>query len=222
MKNLRQKIESLSLNFAKEMTILAIINIVLLALFIGLFFINISIVLNIGVLIVIVIFNIFYLNRYNGMILEKEKKLDHEFIEIFSYLRIYLYNQETVYTSLKNIKEFASSKMKERLDQLLADIDEDKTVQPFISFARLFQNKVIEEVMISLYEMVNSGNKDIYLNQFVKVFEDFKTRNEEEAEEKRYRKFDTLNMLSVVGSGYIMIVLSLTIISLLGEATNGF
>ena len=112
--------------------------------------------------------------------------------------------------------------MKERLDQLLADIDEDKTVQPFISFARLFQNKVIEEVMISLYEMVNSGNKDIYLNQFVKVFEDFKTRNEQEAEEKRYRKFDTLNMLSVVGSGYIMIVLSLTIISLLGEATNGF
>ncbi len=222
MKNLRQKIESLSLNFAKEMTILAIINVVLLALFIGLFFINISIVLNIGVLIVIVIFNIFYLNRYNGMILEKEKKLDHEFIEIFSYLRIYLYNQETVYTSLKNIKEFASSKMKERLDQLLADIDEDKTVQPFISFARLFQNKVIEEVMISLYEMVNSGNKDIYLNQFVKVFEDFKTRNEQEAEEKRYRKFDTLNMLSVVGSGYIMIVLSLTIISLLGEATNGF
>ena len=222
MKNLRQKIESLSLNFAKEMTILAIINVVLLALFIGLFFINISIVLNIGVLIVIVIFNIFYLNRYNGMILEKVKKLDHEFIEIFSYLRIYLYNQETVYTSLKNIKEFASSKMKERLDQLLADIDEDKTVQPFISFARLFQNKVIEEVMISLYEMVNSGNKDIYLNQFVKVFEDFKTRNEQEAEEKRYRKFDTLNMLSVVGSGYIMIVLSLTIISLLGEATNGF
>lgn len=222
MKNLRQKIESLSLNFAKEMTILAIINVVLLALFIGLFFINISIVLNIGVLIVIVIFNIFYLNRYNGMILEKEKKLDHEFIEIFSYLRIYLYNQETVYTSLKNIKEFASSKMKERLDQLLADIDEDKTVQPFISFARLFQNKVIEEVMISLYEMVNSGNKDIYLNQFVKVFEDFKTRNEQEAEEKRYRKFDTLNMLSVVGSGYITIVLSLTIISLLGEATNGF
>ena len=115
-----------------------------------------------------------------------------------------------------------SLKMKDRIEQLLSDIDEDKTVQPFITFARLFQNKVIEEVMIALYEMINSGNKDIYLNQFVKVFEDFKTRNKQEAEEKRYRKFDTLNMLSVVGSGYIMIVLSLTIISLLGEATNGF
>lgn len=222
MKNLRQKIESLSLNFAKEMSILAVVNALLIGALIAMFFINLSILVIIAIGVTIVVFNLFYLNRYNTMILNKEKKLDNEFIEIFSYLRIYLYNEETVYTSLKNISEFASPKMKERLEQLLSDIDDDKTVQPFITFARLFQNKVIEEVMIALYEMVNSGNKDIYLNQFIKVFEDFKTRNEEENEEKRYRKFDTLNMLSIVGSGYIMVILALCIVSLLGEATNGF
>ena len=222
MKNLRQKIESLSLNFAKEMSILAVVNVLLIAALIAMFFINLSILVIIGIAITIVAFNLFYLNRYNTMILNKEKKLDNEFIEIFSYLRIYLYNEETVYSALKNISEFASSKMKDRIEQLLSDIDEDKTVQPFITFARLFQNKVIEEVMIALYEMVNSGNKDIYLNQFIKVFEDFKTRSENENEEKRYRKFDTLNMLSVVGSGYIMVILALCIVTLLGEATNGF
>lgn len=222
MKNLRQKIESLSLNFTKEISILVIINVILVALAVVMFFINLSILAIVAIIVTIVVFNIFYLNRYNTMILNKEKKLDNEFIEVFSYLRIYLYNEETVYTSLKNISEFASPKMKERIEQLLSDIDEDKTVQPFITFARLFKNKVIEEVMIALYEMVNSGNKDIYLNQFIKVFEDFKTRNENENEEKRYRKFDTLNMLSIVGSGYIMIILALCIVKLLGEATNGF
>ena len=222
MKNLRQKIESLSLNFAKEMSILAVVNVLLIAALIAMFFINLSILVIIGIAITIVAFNLFYLNRYNTMILNKEKKLDNEFIEIFSYLRIYLYNEETVYSALKNICEFASPKMKDRIEQLLSDIDEDKTVHPFITFARLFQNKVIEEVMIALYEMVNSGNKDIYLNQFIKVFEDFKTRSENENEEKRYRKFDTLNMLSVVGSGYIMVILALCIVTLLGEATNGF
>ena len=222
MKNLRQKIESLSLNFTKEIGILVIINVILVALAVVMFFINLSILAIVAIIVTIVVFNIFYLNRYNTMILNEEKKLDNEFIEVFSYLRIYLYNEETVYTSLKNISEFASPKMKERIEQLLSDIDEDKTVQPFITFARLFKNKVIEEVMIALYEMVNSGNKDIYLNQFIKVFEDFKTRNENENEEKRYRKFDTLNMLSIIGSGYIMIILALCIVKLLGEATNGF
>lgn len=222
MKNLRQKIESLSLNFTKEISILVIINVILVALAVVMFFINLSILAIVAIIVTIVVFNIFYLNRYNTMILNKEKKLDNEFIEVFSYLRIYLYNEETVYTSLKNISEFASPKMKERIEQLLSDIDDDKTVQPFITFARLFKNKVIEEVMIALYEMVNSGNKDIYLNQFIKVFEDFKTRNENENEEKRYRKFDTLNMLSIIGSGYIMIILALCIVKLLGEATNGF
>lgn len=219
---LKTKIEELNLNYKKEMSVLFLVDLILIAFGISLIFLKISIIFTSGCLLGALLFSFYYLNRYNTMLNEREKKLDNEFIEIFSYLRIYLYNEETVYTALKNIKEFASERMIERLDTLLSDIDNDKSIQPFLTFAKLFKNKVIEEVMISLYEMVEGGNKDIYLNQFIKIFEDFKNRTETEEEEKRYRKFDTINMLSILGSGYIMIVLSLCVISLLGEATNGF
>lgn len=220
--NLKRKIEELNLNYKKEISILFLIDLFLIAIGIALMFLKMSILFTAGCILGAMLFSFYYLNRYKVMLDEREKKLDNEFIEIFSYLRIYLYNEETVYTALKNIKEFASERMIERLDTLLSDIDNDKSIQPFLTFAKLFKNKVIEEVMISLYEMVEGGNKDIYLNQFIKIFEDFKNRTETEEEEKRYRKFDTINMLSILGSGYIMIILSLCVISLLGEATNGF
>lgn len=222
MKKIKNLIEGLNLNYKKEIGILLAIDIFLILGLVGILFLNISFIFIAIYALMIPIFNYYYLNRYQVLKHKKELKLDNEFIELFSYIRIYLFNQETVYTSLKNILEFSSPKMKERIEGLLGSIDEDKTIQPFIDFARLFQNKLIEEVMISLYEMVNTGNSELYLNQFIKVFEDFKNRYEKDKETKRYDKFDRYNMLSLVGSGMIMIILSLAVISLVGEVSNGF
>ena len=222
MNKLKEKIAKLSLNFQKEMLTLGIIDFILLALGVALYFFNISYLVIILVFLGIIVFSFYYLNRYDSMLLKKELALDDEFIEIFSYLKIYIANKESVYKALTNIKEFASPRMLERLDDLTNEIDNDKTIQPFINFARKFKNKVIEEVMIALFELINNGNNEAYLNQFIKIFEDFKNRRENEDKDKRFRLFDTINMMSLVGSGYIMIILSFCVIQLLGEATNGF
>ena len=222
MNKLKEKISKLNLNFQKEMLTLGIIDFILLALGVALYFFNISYLVIILVFLGIIVFSFYYLNRYDSMLLKKELALDDEFIEIFSYLKIYIANKESVYKALTNIKEFASPRMLERLDDLTNEIDNDKTIQPFINFARKFKNKVIEEVMIALFELINNGNNEAYLNQFIKIFEDFKNRRENEDKDKRFRLFDTINMMSLVGSGYIMIILSFCVIQLLGEATNGF
>lgn len=222
MNKLKEKIAKLNLNFQKEMLTLGIIDFILLAFGVALYFFNISYLVIILVFLGIIVFSFYYLNRYDSMLLKKELALDDEFIEIFSYLKIYIANKESVYKALTNIKAFASPRMLERLDDLTNEIDNDKTIQPFINFARKFKNKVIEEVMIALFELINNGNNEAYLNQFIKIFEDFKNRRENEDKDKRFRLFDTINMMSLVGSGYIMIILSFCVIQLLGEATNGF
>lgn len=222
LNSLKMKIESLNLNYKKEITVLGIINALLLVLLIVVVILKPSIVFIAGIVFMDLVFNYYYLNRYNQMLRKREFKLNLEFIEVFSYLRIYLYNNETVYIALKTINDFASSLMKERIDTLLLEIDSDKSVSPFMNFASKFSNKTIEEVMISLYEITNSGNSDLYLNQFVKNFEDFKNRIEQNEENKRIKYFETINMLSIVGSGLIIIVLALSVVSLLGEITSGF
>lgn len=220
--SIKSKIESLNLNYKKEMLILGVANFFLVVVLGLIIYFKPSIIFISGILIMICGFNYYYLNRYNQLLRKREFKLNLEFIEVFSYLRIYLYNDETVYAALKAINDFSSNLMKERIDNLLEEIDNDKSIKPFMNFASKFSNKTIEEVMISLYEIINSGNSDLYLNQFVKNFEDFKNRIEQNEEHKRIKYFETINMLSIVGSGLIIVVLALSVVSLLGEITNGF
>ena len=221
MQKLKSKIESLNLDFSKEMMKLGAINLILIVgiVVLSIFKFNvIAISLLLGAL---VIFNYFFLTRYSKIEKEKKVKLDESFIEVFSFLRIYLSNKETVYHSLNEVRAFADEEMNTKLELLINQIDEDKSIKPYIDFASSFSDKVIEEVMIALYEITNSGSSDIYLNQFNKIFEELKTRIENEKSYKRIRFFENLNIFSVVGSGMIMIILSFCVISLLGGIING-
>ena len=221
MQKLKNKIESLNLDFSKEMIKLGICNLVLIALILAISIIKFNIIavsLLVGILI---IFNYYFLSRYSKIEKDKKVKLDESFIEVFSFLRIYLSNKETVYHSLNEVRAFADEEMNTKLELLINQIDEDKSIKPYIDFACSFSDKVIEEVMIALYEITNSGSSDIYLNQFNKIFEELKTRIENEKSYKRIRFFENLNIFSVVGSGMIMIILSFCVISLLGGIING-
>ena len=221
MQKLKNKIESLNLDFSKEMIKLGICNLVLIALILAISILKFNIIAVSLLGGVLIIFNYYFLSRYSKIEKDKKVKLDESFIEVFSFLRIYLSNKETVYHSLNEVRAFADEEMNTKLELLINQIDEDKSIKPYIDFACSFSDKVIEEVMIALYEITNSGSSDIYLNQFNKIFEELKTRIENEKSYKRIRFFENLNIFSVVGSGMIMIILSFCVISLLGGIING-
>ncbi len=221
MQKLRNKIESLNLDFSKEMIKLALLNLVLIIALVVVTIFKFNVITLSLLAGALVIFNYYFLTRYSKIEKEKKVKLDESFIEVFSFLRIYLSNKETVYHSLNEVKAFADEEMNSKLELLISQIDEDKSIKPYIDFAASFSDKVIEEVMIALYEITNSGSSDIYLNQFNKIFEELKTRIENEKSYKRVKFFENLNIFSVVGSGMIMIILSFCVISLLGGIING-
>ena len=221
MQNLKSKIESLNLDFNKEMMKIASINLVLIVATVALSIFNFNIIAISLLIGAIFIFDYLFLSRYSKIEKERKIKLDESFIEVFSFLRIYLSNKETVYQSLNQVKAFADPTLEEKLNTLINQIDEDKSIKPYIEFASIFHDKVIEEVMIALYEITNSGSSDMYLNQFNKIFEELKTRIENDKSYKRVKFFENLNIFSVVGSGIIMITLSLCVISLLGGMING-
>lgn len=217
MKKLKNKIKDLGLNFNKEITIFFIGFFLILSSFIlSILFIKSSLV-SIAFLICLLVFSFAYFYRYSLMEENNKSKSVGLFIEYFSYFRIYIFNGESVYTSLEKTLEFADNKIKPLVEGLIAEINEDKSINPFMRFAKNFDNKLIEEIMISIYEMVENGTNPNYINQFTTLFENFKMRINKENEEKRNEKFDRYTMSSLAGSGVIMIILVYGIINLIGE-----
>ena len=223
MKNLKARINNLGLNYNREILKVTLPSIFLLIVGVITFILlknYIYFLICIGIAIGF-IFMFFY--RYHLYEKEKNEKEITEFIELFSYLRIYISNRENVYVAINEIKEFASNETKERIERLLEDIDTNKTIAPFMKFAKYYNNRIIGEVMISLYESIDEGSNSLYINQFIKVFEEFKNNRAIDSKAKRYKSFDIFSTLSLLGSGVLMIILVIGVINLLGGMTeNGF
>ena len=171
MKKFKEKIEKLNLDLKKEVTLLSSLTLISFVLaFLIYYFTNNLVLLSFGL---IVSLGVIYclLKRYDYMVENRRKHLEMEFIEVFSYLRIYLSNKESVYRSLKQASEYTSIEMKREISKFLDRIDEDKSILPFIEFGNSFKNKVIEEVMISLYQMIDGGFTENYLTQFISLFD---------------------------------------------------
>lgn len=217
MKNIRDKIELLGYNFKNELLLFAIPEgVAFLASIILAILFRSVLVVGLGLIFMaIYLFSFYY--KYSKKRQEIDRSSIDAFINYFGFFRIYIANGESVYLALNKTLEFASDNIKPYIEGLIAEIDKDKTIQPFIRFAANFKMKLIEDIMISIYEMVENGNNLNYINQFTTIFENFKLRINKANSETRFNRFDTFITSSLIGSAIIMIILVYGIINLIGE-----
>ena len=217
MKKLKEKINFLNKNYKTEITRLLIIDFLICVSFIFLVIYSKNLLILIYFFWILVVFNFFYLTRYQRIINKNNANLINDFINTFSYFRIYISNNMNAYNAFKEVSKYSSPFIKTKLLVLLDEIDEDKSLKPYMNFAKNFNNKKVEEVMIAIYEMVNEGISENYLNQFTSVFTSFKARVEKTNQEKRFSKFNLINAMSMGGMMLIMILIMLSIVNMVGE-----
>jgi len=218
MKKLKNRIERLGFSYRKEVGVyLTLIIIVLFLGVCGFAFLKKEIYLLLGLMVMGVV-TILYYQRYVLKEIEIKKHRINDFINYFSFLRIYILNGESVYTAIIKTLDFADESLKPYVEDLISQINEDKSINPYMKFAKNFDNKLVDEIMISVYEMVDNGSNLSYINQFTTLFENFKLRINKENEDKRIESFGRYVSTSLLGSGMIMIILVFGIVNLVGEA----
>ena len=220
MKKFKSKLQFLHLDFKRE--ILKIISISLGIIACGLVpaiilksFLYIGIGVGISLIIVVMLFAD-YDNRIDVI---KRDNMD-EFVNLFSFFRIYIKNGFNVYSSLKEITYFASPALKEMLDKLIEDIDNDKTVQPFVRFAKNFDEIIVEEMMISIYQMIDDGEQSNYLNQFETIFDKFSDLLVEKNLKRKDSSLNSLSSAPLIGSCFLIIMITIGIIGIMGDLMN--
>ena len=67
----------------------------------------------------------------------------NEFISVFTYFKIYLKNGLTVYDSLLEVRQYCSPRMYSQIDILINEIDDDKSILPYMNFAKKFNHNVV-------------------------------------------------------------------------------
>lgn len=221
MQKIREKMIYLNLSPKKEFIKLVVIDSVL-SILSAILFLTTRAIFYLGVLLSFtLLFSIFYLTRYGSQI-DKENALNlEEFSNLFAYFKIYIHNGYNVYSALKEISKFANKSLKRLLDTLINEINNDKSIEPFVKFAKKFNEIIVEEIMLTIYQMVDDGINSEHLIQFELIFDKFSELMYQRNLKAKDSKLATISSGCLVASSYLMIVLTIGIISVIGDLING-
>lgn len=166
------------------------------------------------------IVNYLFFNSYLARKREILKDRENELITMISYFQFFISNSYNVYQAFKSLIPYSSPWMEEQILSLINEIDNDKSVKPFMNFANKFSNKVAGNVMLSIYQMVDEGENNVHMLQFESLFQQLsKDLNEQRIDEKD-RSMSSISSLPLIGAGAITVLLTFGIISVMGEMIN--
>ena len=164
---------------------------------------------------VIFVFDLAFLGRYSRQINDINTKNLQEFAVIFGYFRIFIRNGYSVYSALKEIINFANPRLKKLLKELVSEIDDDKTVQPFVKFAKQFNEIIVEEMMISIYQMIDQGENSDQLTHCNIIFDEVSKNRNKGIVEQKEKSLSNMSVFPLAGAGLITIALTISTLTIL-------
>ena len=125
-----------------------------------------------------------------------------------------------MYKSFELLVPYSSEWMKGNIETLLREIDNDKTVQPFINFASKFKALIIESVLISIYQMVEQGESNYASNEFSVLFQQLSRSHQLEKIQNKEQSFEIVNSFPLIGAAMLTVIITFCIISIMGDIIN--
>lgn len=218
--NLKASIQSLGLNYKKEILLYFVIIFALFATGVAFYILYPSLFIIIVCLSIILAASIAYFYRYTILKRKQEEEHNQEFVNMLSYFQNYLSYGHNVYQAFLKTSYICDSWMREKLNEFLSEIDNDKTILPFLKFAELFTLSDARNAMISIYQMVDSGSDFNELAKFNYIFSQMMSNKTQFKKEQKRKSLDSYMVLPLICSGFIMILIIIGVVSTLGEFSN--
>ena len=218
MKNsLKETIDFVGLSYKKELLKIILINAVLLVGAVLVYFLLDNLIYAIMLFIGLCLLDFFLLTRYNDKKQAILKNRENELVAIISYFEVYIQNNNNVYQSFAQLIPYCSDWMKEKIETMLNEIDNDKTVQRFINFAKNFQQLSSHSLMLSIYQMIDQGENSEQLLQFNIIFDELSKNRNKEMINQQDRALSNMSTFPLIGAGLITVTLTISILTILGD-----
>lgn len=217
---LMKKYEEANLDFKKEVIqfLITAVSIVGLGVFAFIKTKQIIIVASAGLMLVSISYYVF--SKPQRIIDTRKKKIEEEFVHVFAYFSIFVKNKRPVYNALEDCLRYSSDDFSKKLQKLLEDIDNDKSVTPFITFGENFTNLEIKQILVSIYKMSIEGGGEEYLKQFDIMFNALSNNKRQSVLEKERNKFGNFNFLPLFDSALSMGIIAVAVLALMEDYTN--
>ncbi len=217
---LKETYERAKLDYKKEMIKLLIVNILFIAAGSAIYILSKQILAVLGMTAFLAAIDYLLISRPSQIIKKEKERLENEFVHVFVYFGLFVKNGRPVYNALEDCLRYCSDSLSEKIRKLLEDIDEDKTITPYMNFAKNFQNLEIKQVLISVYKMSIEGGGEEYLNQFDTLFTALSNAKRAKLIENEKSNYGNFNFLPMLASALSMGIIAVAVVVLMEGYTN--
>lgn len=217
MKRFDELLLFIGANKKKEILKIVVINILVIAVSVlGFIFLKQWLLLLVGLL-ALAVLNYLIFDSYFNKKKEILKDRENELITIIGYFQFFISNSYNVYQAFRSLINYSSAWMEEQIQSLILEIDNDKSVKPFLNFANKFKNKMASNVMLSIYQMVEEGEGRAHMLQFETLFQELSKSLNAQLIDDKERSMGSISSMPLIGAGAITVLLTFGIISVMGE-----
>jgi len=99
------------------------------------------------------------------------RNLQRQVIDAYRLIKVLILQGQAPYQAMQTILPFLEANLADAFHGFLIDIDQDKSIQPYLQFAKRFQSLMVEQLLFSLYQLENQGGDGRQLQQFQYLFD---------------------------------------------------
>jgi len=154
-------------------------------------------------------------NELNSRLLQKQ------IMDAYRLIKVLILQGQTPYQAMQTILPFLDASLAEAFHGLLIDIDQDKSLQPYLQFAKRFQSLMVEQLLFSLYQLENQGGDGKQLQQFQYLFDQLEHQFYQQELLQFHEKMQQQSNWVMIATSLIAMTLLVGVMQLIGGMLNG-
>lgn len=206
----------LKIDFKKDLIITIVVFSFILAVGVVLSFVY-SLIIGIIIWVMGFIYVFLHYSNLKSLVKQLTNSKEIAFNGFYRYIVTLLKNNHILYSALQASLEYVDEVLVDDVNQLINDMENDTTMEPFLNFSMSFDDENIKQMIILLYKTQDSGIIDDVLdsiNDCIVNLQDTSIKNYIYKEEKKIEKY---YMFPIILSAVVMIMVSFYVFSLIGE-----
>lgn len=206
----------LKIDFKKDLIITIVVFSFILAVGVVLSFVY-SLIIGIIIWVMGFIYVFLHYSNLKSSVKQLTNSKEIAFNGFYRYVVTLLKNNHILYSALQASLEYVDEVLVDDVNQLINEMENDTTMEPFLNFSISFDDENIKQMIILLYKTQDSGIIDDVLdsiNDCIVNLQDTSIKNYIYKEEKKIEKY---YMFPIILSAVVMIMVSFYVFSLIGE-----
>lgn len=135
----------------------------------------------------------------------------------YRYIVTLLTNGNVLYSALQMSTEYVDEVLVDDINELIADIEIDTSIEPFFKFMDNFNDETIKQMILLLYKTQEVGIINEVLASINESMVNLQDTSLQNYISKEGKKIETFYMLPIILSALVMIIVSMYIFTLIGD-----